>query len=84
MNVTNCSGVEEGHLLAESVPEQIGSHPEVSFFKRILRFGVKLKILDFNQPGQPALLHDGVHEDVAGVKEGGAKLRQEQARRKTI
>ena len=35
--------------------------------------------LTFYQPGQPALLHDGVHEDVARVEEGGAKLRQEQA-----
>ena len=34
----------------------------------------------FNQPGQPALLHDGVHEDVARVEEGGAELCQEQTK----
>ena len=39
-----------------------------------------LKIFAFDQPGQPALLHDGVHEDVARVEEGGAELCQEQTR----
>ena len=36
--------------------------------------------MTFYRPGQPALLHDGVHEDVAGVEEGGAELCQEKAR----
>ena len=31
------------------------------------------------QPDQPPLFHDGVHEDVAGVEEGGAELCQEKA-----
>ena len=29
LNVTNCSGVKEGHLLAKSVAKEIGSHPEI-------------------------------------------------------
>ena len=38
-----------------------------------------MSTLTFDQPGQPALLHDGVHEDVARVEEGGAELCQEKA-----
>ena len=29
LNVTNCSGVKEGHLLAKSVSKEISSHPEI-------------------------------------------------------
>ena len=40
-------------------------------------FNVELNVVA--QPDQPPLFHDGVHEDVAGVEEGGAELCQEKA-----
>ena len=69
LNIPNSSWVEEGHLLTKSVPEKIGFHPDLR------DIWVLIDVVD--QPGQPALLQDWVHEDVAGVQEGGAELCQQ-------
>ena len=69
LNIPNSSWVKECHLLTQSVPEKISFHPELR------DIWVLIDVVD--QPGQPALLQDWVHEDVARVQDGGAELCQQ-------